>query len=71
MNTRVIWNSPCETLVEGICRQAAKDYISKGKSPTVEYRRKDAEQFFMSSWFELLTGLDGKRILDKLDEMKK
>lgn len=71
MNTRVIWNSPCETLVEGICRQAAKDYISKGKSSVAKYWRDDARQFFLSSWFEFLTGLDGKRILDKLDEMKK
>lgn len=71
MNTRVIWNSPCETLVEGICRQAAKDYISKGKSSTARYLREDARQFFLSGWFEFLTGLDGKTILDKLEELKK
>ena len=70
MNTRVLWNSPCETLVEGICRQAAKDYLSKAKNSQAEYWRRDAEQFFLSDWFYELTGLDGKRVLDMLQEMK-
>lgn len=70
MNTKVMWNGPCNTLIEGICRQAEKDYLSKGKSEYAEYWRNDARQFFLSGWFYELTGLDGKRILDMLDELQ-
>ena len=70
MNTRVLWNSPCETLVEGICRQAAKDYLSTSKTSQAQYWREDAKHFFLSGWFEFLTGLDGKKVLNMLDKMK-
>lgn len=66
MNTKVLWNGPCETLVEGICRQAAKDYLGKNK-----VQRKDAERFFRSEWFVFLTDIDGERVLNMLQAIKK
>ena len=65
MNTKVLWNGPCETLVEGICRQAAKDYLGKNK-----VQSKDAERFFRSEWFVFLTDIDGERVLNMLQEIK-
>ena len=54
-----------ENLVEGIVKQAAKDYRQvrdKEKSP----EKKELERFFLSKWFHTLTELDGKLVLEKL-----
>ena len=51
-----------DLLIEGICRQAAKDLRNK----VPQYWRFDAMDFFRSRWFEELTGLDGEEILQEI-----
>ena len=53
---------PYDLLIEGICRQAAKDLLNK----VPQYWRFDAMDFFRSRWFEELTGLDGEEILQEI-----
>ena len=53
---------PYDLLIEGICRQAAKDLRNK---VSLNYKI-DAMDFFRSVWFEELTGLDGEEILQQL-----
>ena len=65
-----------QNLIEGIVRQAADDYRNARRG---ELRSRDqghyipsalkreCERFFRSSWFEMLTGLDGEAILEKLE----
>lgn len=53
---------PYDLLIEGICRQAAKDLRNK----VPQYWRFDAMDFFRSRWFEWLTGLDGEEILQEI-----
>lgn len=50
-------------LVKAIVAQASNDVVTL--SPETGFRI-DAERFFQSSYFEMLTGLDGKAILEKL-----
>lgn len=52
-----------ENLVAGICRQARDDYL---KYPPGSYYRVDAEKFFRSDYFAILTELDGESILRDL-----
>lgn len=54
-----------ENLVEGIVKQAAKDY-RKVRDKEESAEKTDLERFFLSKWFHTLTGLDGKLILEKL-----
>lgn len=50
-----------DLLVERICQLAATDL--KGRN---RYNKFDAMDFFRSSWFERLTGLDGEEIIQEL-----
>ena len=50
-----------DLLIEGICKQAARDLKSK-----VLKNKIDAMDFFRSRWFEHLTDLDGEEILQQL-----
>lgn len=50
-------------LVKAIVEQAKTDVVTQ--SPDSAFRI-DAERFFQSSYFEVLTGLDGKTILHRL-----
>ena len=52
-------------LVQAIVKQAAKDYRDvryMDKSPEKER----LEEFFLSDWFNDLTGLDGEMVLGRL-----
>lgn len=50
-----------DLLVEAICHQAAKDLTGHVLSQKI-----DAMDFFRSSWFEFLTGLDGEIVIQTL-----
>ena len=50
-----------QKLVEAICRQARRDLLGHSY-----YWKFDAMNFFRSSWFEFMTGLDGEYIIQKL-----
>ena len=54
-----------ENLVTGIVTQAAKDY-RKVRHLENSYEKRELEEFFLSTWFHQLTGLDGQMVLDKL-----
>lgn len=56
----------CDLLIEGICRQAARDLTCKNQKLQI-----DAMDFFRSRWFVELTGLDGEEIISKLLDSKK
>jgi len=52
-----------DNLVSAICAQARHDYL---KHPPGHYMRMDAEMFFKSDYFAVLTQLDGHAILRDL-----
>ena len=52
-----------QILLQAMVRQAAWDVLH---SKPGSYVRIEAENFFRSAWFEMLTGLDGNLILQKL-----
>ena len=70
--------NPYEELAQAIILQAVKDYrqtnkrmVIKPDDPKIQNRRAELEKFFLSSWFALLTDLNGKQLLQKLQaEMK-
>ena len=60
-------------LAEAIILQAVKDYrdtntqlLEKPKDSTLLSQRAELEEFFLSSWFAVLTNLDGERLLQRL-----
>lgn len=62
-------------LASAIVMQAVKDYrsskkkLSKGRvNHSASDMKEQCEHFFLSGWFETLSGLDGKMILDKLEK---
>lgn len=63
-----------DRLVIGIVHQAAKDlhamtYHNGVAKPNLRIRT-DARKFFLSDWFEFLTGCNGERILKQLTEVE-
>ena len=54
-----------ENLVTGIVTQAAEDY-RKVRYLKHSYEKQELEEFFLSTWFHQITGLDGQMVLDKL-----
>ena len=62
----------CDALVRAICERAADDWRlgmkAEQKHPErgATRNRIDAEHFFLSNYFHLLTGLDGSWVLAKL-----
>lgn len=52
-----------EYLVQGIVERAINDYMQATESSGL---RTDAAAFFLSPWFEQLTGFSGKDVLKKL-----
>ena len=59
----VIDQDGAQTLVQEMVRAASWDVMH---SPPGSRVRLDAEIFFRSDWFEKLTGLNGKQILQEL-----
>ena len=64
-----------EDLIEGIVRQAVRDWKDAKKvldkqpeSVAAERSLLDCERFFLSPHFIFLTGMDGRRVLFKLEE---
>ena len=65
---------PEETLVQAIVTQAVDDWRgavrilrAKPGRPEAAARRRETEQFFLSDWFQSLTGLDGRAFLRRLE----
>lgn len=52
-----------ENLVQAIVNRAITDYMHAPESSGL---RQDAAKFFLSEWFEQLTGFNGKDVLKKL-----
>lgn len=50
-------------LIQAIVDRAVKDYFRTANSAAM---RQDAQRFFLSEWFEQLTGFDGKTVLRHL-----
>lgn len=50
-------------LIQAIVDRAATDYLH---APEESGMRQDVEKFFLSEWFECLTGLDGRTVLKDL-----
>ena len=70
--------NPYEELAQAIILQAVRDYRQNNKKmvdepddPKNQKRRQELEKFFLSSWFAILTDLNGKDLLHRLQaEMK-
>ena len=70
--------NPYEELAQAIILQAVKDYrqnnnkmVDEPDDPKNQKRRQELEKFFLSSWFAILTDLNGKHLLHRLQaEMK-
>ena len=65
LNPETMDEEGCMRLVKAICAQAANDYRA------VRHRersivKEEIESFFLSDYFEQLTGLDGGMILERL-----
>ncbi len=66
--------TPYENLANAIVMQAVKDYRgaqhSMRRYPNANAKAmiKDCEKFFLSGWFEALTGANGEFILKKLQQ---
>ena len=64
--------NPYQLFADAIVRQAVNDYREalRGKSPiygqSPQYVKKECESFFRSSWFALLTNVDGELIIEKV-----
>lgn len=56
-----------ERLANEIILQAVKDY-RKTKSPAI---RRSIERFFRSDWFEVLTNMNGEKLIERLREERK
>lgn len=63
-----------ERLADGIILQAVDDYRKARKELKLNIHNheamiilKDSERFFRSEWFGVLTALDGKDLLSKLE----
>ena len=55
-----------KNLVEGIVAMAIKDYMTW---PPDNEMRKDAERFFLSEWYEILTGKSGLILKSQCDKL--
>ena len=60
MNDSGIFN-----LVQAIVKQAAKDYRDV-RYKDESYEKEKLEEFFLSKWFNDITGLDGEMVLGRL-----
>ena len=62
----------CQHLVEAIVARAADDYrYARMRERLTQHKSlvaAECEQFFRSEYFELLTGLDGEAVLQRLDK---
>ena len=63
------------TLIKNIVLQAVLDYKKAArmlkkcpKCRVAKGVKKDVEAFFASEWFNDLTGLDGKQVMERLQE---
>lgn len=57
-----------QDLANGIIEQAAKDYVEALQLDD-ERTIRECERFFMSTWFEVLTEMDGEVIMEKLQKI--
>ena len=62
-----------QMLTEAICVRAADDYrLGRLKERTYGHKSgvvMEVKRFFRSAWFEMLTGLNGDAILERLERM--
>lgn len=65
--------NPFEELAQAIILQAVEDYRhainrlrEKPEDARLQKQKKEVERFFLSSWFQVLTDLNGKRLLHRL-----
>lgn len=65
----------CDRLAQAIVEKACEDWIH-GRNKELKHpqngknlQRQQAERFFRSSWFEMLTGFDGATIIGHLERM--
>lgn len=63
MEMRRIDPDGAQWLIQAIVDRAVQDYMH---APEESGLRQDATQFFLSEWFEQLTGFDGKTALKRL-----
>ena len=63
MSIKTIHEQGAINLVEGIVDRAVKDFMVT--TPDSE-ARKEVERFFLSDYFEALTGLNGSEFLEQL-----
>jgi len=68
-------NDPYENLATAIVMQAVKDWRDarhklkkRPKNEDAKHTMEECERFFLSSWFEELSGLDGETVLNKLQQ---
>jgi hypothetical protein len=68
----------CLRLIEAICVEAAREYLCarwvyrhKPGDPEAEAHYKTCRSFFLSDYFAAITNLDGKAVLDRLDNLKR
>lgn len=61
-------------LANGVVLQAAQDYRKSLRGQlacqyvSAEDMKRDCEEFFASEWFKILTKVDGKQLMRKLQE---
>ncbi len=55
-------------LANAIIEQAVKDYRKADATPQARYAIK---RFFLSEWFRMLTDLDGKLLVSRLEQEQK
>ena len=65
--------NPFEDLAQAIIVQAVSDYRyttnrlqAKLENGRLQNRKKEIEEFFCSSWFQMLTDLNGERLMHQL-----
>lgn len=73
MGTKNLAEDPYEKLANTIIVQASKDYMTnlrkKKRNPgsaSADHDIRECEQFFRSSWYQVLTSVDGEYLIAKL-----
>ena len=59
---------PYELLANGIIERAVEDYRRLWNWTKDDYAKKELIHFFYSEWFSILTTLDPKYLIEKLEE---
>ena len=59
---------PYELLANGIIERAVEDYRNLWNWTKDDYAKRELINFFYSEWFSVLTTLDPKYLIEKLEE---